>query len=106
MGGISGILLLMLGSTPQATELDRCRMALQFCAADGPVQLTHIRDRREATYEYQNARLAAEQLQDAAKSLARCAGNMDFEDDCTRRFREVRDATDQYQQAIQELDEL
>ena len=43
---------------------------------------------------------AANQLKDAANDLARCANRHDYSDDCRRRFRDTRDAFDQYESSV------
>lgn len=45
---------------------------------------------------------AAEQLESAAKDLAHCAANHDFSDDCDMKFRDTRDAHDEYENAVSE----
>lgn len=45
---------------------------------------------------------AANDLEDAANDLAQCARKHDFGDDCGRSFREVRDASDDYESAVSE----
>ena len=43
---------------------------------------------------------AANQLKDAANDLARCANKHDYDDDCRRKFRDTRDAFDQYESSV------
>ncbi len=42
----------------------------------------------------------ANELQDAADSLSRCAAQHDYSDDCGSRAHEVRDAADEYETAV------
>ena len=43
---------------------------------------------------------AANDLESAAKDLAQCASRHDFSDDCRRRSREVKNAADSYESAV------
>lgn len=43
---------------------------------------------------------AANQLRDAANDLARCASKHDYGNDCRRKFRDTRDAFDQYESSV------
>lgn len=45
---------------------------------------------------------AADQLKNASEDLARCAGNHDYNDSCDSKFREVRDAHDDLENAVSE----
>lgn len=93
-------LLLALGSSAGVEpSLRQCQMALQACMADGPIPLTFIRPSDANTEEYQDAERASGRMKDAARDLSRCASRLDFEDDCAREARQVRDATDEYEAA-------
>src|SRR5690348_9027526 len=47
---------------------------------------------------------AADDLEDAARSLSDCAGNHDYSDDCSSQFGAVRDAQDSYETAVTDAD--
>ena len=48
---------------------------------------------------------AAQELESAATELARCAAKQDVNNDCHGQVREVRDAAEEYEQAIQDADD-
>jgi hypothetical protein len=45
---------------------------------------------------------SANELRSSALDLARCADSSDFSDDCSRKFRDVRYAFDEYESAVSE----
>lgn len=54
------------------------------------------------SHKCQAACEAANQLQSAADDLSRCAQSHDYSDDCSSKFSDVRDASDEYESAVQE----
>lgn len=98
---LAGILVVLAATGPQADQLRQCQLALQFCAADGPIPLTAPAVRRSGSPEYNEAQNAAAELADAARRLSRCAERGDLDDDCFREARNARRAAEDYESASQ-----
>jgi hypothetical protein len=68
-------------------------------------QLFRMRQARACTYTEgvcADVCEAADSLESAAQDLLSCARKRDFDNDCHRQVRDVRDAGDQYESAIAE----
>lgn len=100
MIGLAGLAIVVVATAGPAEALKQCQLALQFCAASGPVPMASMRGTQASgSHEYAAAQAAAAELADAARRLQRCAERFDFDDDCYREARSARSAADDYQAA-------
>lgn len=87
---------LMMAGSGLLAPLEQCQAALAVCLADGPVPLAGRWSSPDLPRYYLQA---VEQLRSATSDLSKCASRKDPESDCSREFRDVRDAFDEYEQA-------